>query len=484
MRNPYGAASLSLSVALALCSSFILLYSGIAHGDDPPEVEWTKRLPHAVREQTESIEETPDKGFAVLSTRQLVRTDARGEVLWETAFETLNYILFAVRNTIQDGHIVGGTLYTSPQAAALIKLDSEGNILWERSMGEIGAAFGASVALNDGDYFIGGAISITEGRAPYLARMDNEGNLLWEETYRGEDAEVAISSIRETRDGGFIAVGPRERVEDRPDGPYLLKLDGNGGAIWERILLLEKGVTMDLPSVIREAEDGGYVLAGTLQRGAVNEGYLRTIDPDGNVVWTKTFPGYGLSVLLSVAVLQEGGAVATGFTQVPPGGGVDAYLVKVDSAGDQVWEKPFSAPDREIGVGVVSTKDGGYALSARATKTDGTDIGVLIKLAPEEAHPQPLLRRGDARGDGAIDISDAVFTFNYLFLGGSEPGCLDSSDTDDDGVIDISDGIGLLQFLFLTGEAPRPPGPDTCGPDPTPDELSCQSYISCQGRSG
>ena len=32
-------------------------------------------------------------------------------------------------------------------------------------------------------------------------------------------------------------------------------------------------------------------------------------------------------------------------------------------------------------------------------------------------------RRGDSNDDGARDITDAIFTFNYLFLGGRVPGC-------------------------------------------------------------
>jgi CxxC motif-containing protein (DUF1111 family) len=79
--------------------------------------------------------------------------------------------------------------------------------------------------------------------------------------------------------------------------------------------------------------------------------------------------------------------------------------------------------------------------------------------------------RGDANDDGALDLSDALFTLNYLFLGTESPPCLSASDTNDDGLLDLSDGIFFLGFLFHGGEMPPPPFPEV-GTDPTPD-LGC-----------
>jgi hypothetical protein len=80
--------------------------------------------------------------------------------------------------------------------------------------------------------------------------------------------------------------------------------------------------------------------------------------------------------------------------------------------------------------------------------------------------------RGNANGDAAVDISDAVYHLNYLFLGGPTPPCLDASDVDDNGALEITDAISLLGFLFQGGPDPNPPFP-TPGPDPTADALDC-----------
>jgi hypothetical protein len=44
---------------------------------------------------------------------------------------------------------------------------------------------------------------------------------------------------------------------------------------------------------------------------------------------------------------------------------------------------------------------------------------------------------------------------------------------------EITDAVYLLNFLFLGGRAPVNPFPK-CGLDPTEDELSCESFESCQ----
>ena len=88
-------------------------------------------------------------------------------------------------------------------------------------------------------------------------------------------------------------------------------------------------------------------------------------------------------------------------------------------------------------------------------------------------------RRGDADGDGKVDLTDAVFLLDLLFREGEVPGCADAADADDGGSLNISDALAILIWLFRGGSRPPPPGPDTCGPDSTDDALPCRAY-DCQ----
>ena len=86
--------------------------------------------------------------------------------------------------------------------------------------------------------------------------------------------------------------------------------------------------------------------------------------------------------------------------------------------------------------------------------------------------PSKQFIRGDANSDGQVDLSDAIYILNWLFLGEQGPECWDRADANDDGVLDISDPVYILLFLFK-GQNPIPtPYPDA-GLDTTADGLNC-----------
>ena len=121
------------------------------------------------------------------------------------------------------------------------------------------------------------------------------------------------------------------------------------------------------------------------------------------------------------------------------------------------------------------------ALAANGLRADDTAVASdhlprVADLAPAQSRT-PFLR-GDANSDGSIDISDGISILGYLFLGESQPGCLDSSDSDDSGQVDLSDGILIFNFLFLGGDAPG--RVRACRTDTTEDDLDCTAHAPCE----
>ncbi len=88
-------------------------------------------------------------------------------------------------------------------------------------------------------------------------------------------------------------------------------------------------------------------------------------------------------------------------------------------------------------------------------------------------------RRGDANADGAVDIADALFTIDFLFLRARDPVCADASDADDDGWITLADAVTTLRVLFLGSDAIPLPGTHVCGVDPTVDLMICERSAGC-----
>jgi hypothetical protein len=97
--------------------------------------------------------------------------------------------------------------------------------------------------------------------------------------------------------------------------------------------------------------------------------------------------------------------------------------------------------------------------------------GLITVFEEPPPPPGPSFVRGDANGDGTLDISDPVRIGVYVARGVNQLACLAAGDIDDDGLIQLSDVVSLLSYLFSEGAAPAAPFPD-CGADPTTD-LDC-----------
>jgi Tol biopolymer transport system component len=154
----------------------------------------------------------------------------------------------------------------------------------------------------------------------------------------------------------------------------------------------------------------------------------------------------------------------------------------VDSAGAETEDEKLSRnSDLAIVAGrsvVVFESDASNLIAS-----DGNEVRDIFERTDDASNLVGFVR-GDVDSNGTIDITDAVNTLGFLFLGMAEPACSDAADADDDGAISITDAIRILGFLFQGTGALPPPGPiqlnqanylpSHCGLDPTPeDDLSC-----------
>jgi len=105
------------------------------------------------------------------------------------------------------------------------------------------------------------------------------------------------------------------------------------------------------------------------------------------------------------------------------------------------------------------------------------------------AGSRPCFVRGDVNEDSAFDIVDPLNVLLHLFGTRALP-CMKAADANDDGMISLSDAIFMLAWQFQGGgDIPSPfwdrqraheNADHECGPDPTRDELDCESYSPCQ----
>jgi hypothetical protein len=155
----------------------------------------------------------------------------------------------------------------------------------------------------------------------------------------------------------------------------------------------------------------------------------------------------------------------------PPGARAD--IVPVDEAGFVIDLTVDSEGEYAVELALADSGCPGDITFGEAT--------LRHTLTVSSGKVEPQFRRGDTDRSGAVELTDAIGTLNFLFLGGPAPGCPDAADADNNGVLELTDAVRALGFLFLGDPPPTDPGPFTCGPDPAApaDGLSECVYESC-----
>ncbi|ACI20028.1 hypothetical protein [Dictyoglomus thermophilum] len=98
-------------------------------------------------------------------------------------------------------------------------------------------------------------------------------------------------------------------------------------------------------------------------------------------MWEKTFGGKSDDVAASVQQTSDGGYIVAGGTASFGAGRVDVYIIKLDKDGNKMWEKTFGGSDNDLACSIQQTSDGGYIVAGGTTSFGAGGIDVyIIKL--------------------------------------------------------------------------------------------------------
>jgi hypothetical protein len=222
----------------------------------------------------------------------------------------------------------------------VLKLDATGTKVWEKTFG--GSYDDRAYCIqqtSDGGYIVAGYTwSSSEWEDVYILKLDANGNKLWEKTFGGSDNDGAWF-IQQTIDGGYIVAGYTKSYGSGWYNAYLLKLDGAGNKVWEKVF---GGSSWDEARSIQQTNDGGYIVAGyTSSFGAGSyDVYVLKLDTTGTKVWEKTFGGSYDDRAYCIQQTSDGGYIVAGYTW-SPSEWEDVYILKLDASGNKLWEKTF-----------------------------------------------------------------------------------------------------------------------------------------------
>ena len=216
----------------------------------------------------------------------LIKTDDFGNVVWNSTFGGSGWDCpSSVVQTLDGGYVIAGVFNYGEgiyQDVWLFKTNSEGELLWEKTFVEDAPAQGWSMQLtDDGGYIITGEKTSLENflNDILLIKTDSEGELLWEKTFGGDHEDKGLD-VLQTNDGGYIIIGFTGWERYVGSDGLLIKTNSDGEKVWSKT----HGdiIGADTACSGQQTMDGGFILSGCKSYGFEMNADVLLIKTDAN----------------------------------------------------------------------------------------------------------------------------------------------------------------------------------------------------------
>lgn len=321
----------------------------------------------------------------------LVKTDLSGNVIWSKTYGgTSDDMILDVKETGNNELIAVG--WTKSFGAVsydfwVIKMDSTGNVQWEKRYGGNGDEQAWSVAVDGTNYFVvGGTNSFGAGLTDIWAlKLDSNGNVIWQNTYgsTGDDAppgayEEYVAKGLVDQNGNYVICSTCDStVGPGSDDIWMAKLNASDGSIiWQYAYgdIEEDGMWS-----FTESANGGYLIAGVLSNPTTYDGdaWGIYIDTNGNIAWQNTFGISGdWDEALNVAPAPDGGALFSAYFE--QGSVWVASLFKTDNNGNLSFAKQYKIKHLDWTNDVTLLDDGTIAFVGVTTDTSTWNEDIIL----------------------------------------------------------------------------------------------------------
>lgn len=368
-----------------------------------PKNIWMKTYGGAQDDTVFSLQSTTDGGYILAGDTMsfgtatiqawVVKLDSDGAPVWQKTYGGAAETASSVRQTGDGGYIVA--VQSSPVVNttdfSLLRLKSDGALSWQKNYGIANQDLIESIReTSDNGYIVAGyTLNALTSWDAWLLKLDSSGAVSWQNTFTGVSARNDLAkSVMQTADGGYV-VGGRTLSYGSDHAAFVMKLDSSGSITAPGSWLKIYGHTIgaDGANAVRQTADGGYVFAGYqteyLSDGVTTAKYLwiSKLTSTGADEWSWNFGGPGESQALSVEQTADLGYIVAGVTSAFGAGDYDAWVLKFDAGGNVQWQKTYGGAGEDRAFSVVQSGDGGYAVagSTRSFGAGGSD-GWVLKL--------------------------------------------------------------------------------------------------------
>jgi len=329
-----------------------------------------------------------DAEFSGAGDLWVLKSDDKGNEVWSRTYGGSQYDWGASIQPIDGGAIIAcGSTQSFGHGnndAWLLNMDAQGDTLWSRTFGGSEHESANAVLQVQGGGFALAGYTTSFGAGGYdawLLKTDAEGNELWNRTYGGSENEIA-SDVAETEDGGFVVTGYTESSGAGDDDLWLIRTDSEGNEVWSQTY---GGIGQDRGSSVRQTDDGGFIAVGfTKSYGAGDSDlWLIKTDAQGNETWSRIYGGTASDYGTSVRKTENSGFVILGCTKSFGAGLNDIWLIHVDAQGDSLWSRTFGGTQNDQGNNLHVTNDGGF-ICVGSTESYGAGSSDLWLIKTDE----------------------------------------------------------------------------------------------------
>jgi len=302
--------------------------------------------------------------------------------------------------------------------AAIVKYDSNGNVIWAKNFGGLGNDNFESVISVDGGYIavgMSGANSFGNGNLTgvtgnggndaIMVKFDTNGSVVWAKNFGGKDNDqfTSVTAVG----NGYVAVGYSGSASfgngsltgitgKGGEDAIMVKFDTNGSVVWVKNF----GGKDDDRFTSVTADSSGYVAVGYSGQSSFGNGnwagvsgkgnedaIMVKFDVNGNILWNSSFGGKDDDQFTSVTT-GDSGYVAIGtsgansfgsgdWTGTYGMGGMDAIIVNFDSDGSVVWKNLFGWGNDDI-LYSITAFDGGYLATGSVQGVPASNIDAVL----------------------------------------------------------------------------------------------------------
>lgn len=290
----------------------------------------------------------------------LIKCNTDGDIQWAKKFDSgKDELGFCVRQTFDAGYAISAFHDSSPMSlsgttyAMLIKTDSSGNLLWDKSyefaVRDLDTGEGLTWVFSqtaDSGYVLTGTTVGAHQADLYVIRTNSNGDVLWAKSYEHDPSVNRFSlglDIIESITGEIVIAGSmdKDHSSNEYNYPYILKLTASGDISKADIYASVPAQAFQSGfSSVEQCPDGGYLFTGMGGYGGFgDQAQILKTDSGLNMQWSRSYTMDGIATMGSRSgrSTSDGSYIFTGKKQL-----AGTVLLKTDFSGLVPCKNPAS----------------------------------------------------------------------------------------------------------------------------------------------